>query len=50
MIVQTTIATAATFEGVGLHSGKPVRAKPIPAKASLGDAPGTYVMQRYPEP
>ena len=32
------------------HSGKPVRAKPIPAKASLGDAPGTYVMQRYPEP
>ncbi len=52
-------AQAASHEGswwpawqawLAAHSGKPVRAKPIPAKASLGDAPGTYVMQRYAEP
>jgi len=29
------------------YSGKPVAAKPIPAKAALADAPGEYVMQRY---
>jgi UDP-3-O-[3-hydroxymyristoyl] N-acetylglucosamine deacetylase len=36
MIVQTTIATAATFEGVGLHSGKPVRMVVRPAPAGHG--------------
>ena len=30
------------------HSSAPVKAKPIPASRALADAPGTYVMQRYP--
>ncbi|MDD2924437.1 alpha/beta fold hydrolase [Rhodoferax sp.] len=29
------------------HSGRKVAARPIPAKAVLCDAPGTYVLQRY---
>jgi polyhydroxyalkanoate synthase len=29
------------------YSSKPVAAKAIPAQATLGDAPGRYVMQRY---
>jgi hypothetical protein len=32
---------------VAAHSSPPQRAKPIPAAAALGDAPGQYVMQRY---
>ncbi|MFO1330698.1 MAG: alpha/beta fold hydrolase [Rubrivivax sp.] len=31
------------------RSGAPVRARALPRKASLGPAPGTYVMQRYPD-
>ncbi|MDO5692664.1 MAG: alpha/beta fold hydrolase [Pseudomonadota bacterium] len=30
------------------HSSTPVKAKPIPASRALCDAPGEYVMQRYP--
>ena len=30
------------------HSSPPVKAKAIPASRVLGDAPGEYVMQRYP--
>jgi polyhydroxyalkanoate synthase len=29
------------------HSSAPRRARPIPAAATLGDAPGEYVMQRF---
>jgi polyhydroxyalkanoate synthase len=32
------------------YSSARVPAKPIPARAALADAPGEYVMQRYPEP
>ena len=30
------------------HSSAPVKARPIPASRALGNAPGEYVMQRYP--
>ena len=29
------------------HSGRKQAAPKLPAKAALGDAPGSYVMQRY---
>lgn len=32
------------------HSSAPVKARPIDARNTLGDAPGSYVMQRYAEP
>ncbi len=31
------------------HSSPPVKARPIPARNVIGDAPGDYVMQRYAE-
>ncbi len=31
------------------HSSAPVKAKPIPPRSALCDAPGTYVMKRYAE-
>ena len=31
------------------HSSPPVKARPIATRGTLGDAPGTYVMQRYAE-
>jgi polyhydroxyalkanoate synthase subunit PhaC len=37
----------AWHQWLGAYSGKPVAAKGIPQKASLGAAPGTYVLQRY---
>ncbi len=30
------------------HSSTPVKARPIPARSAICDAPGEYVMQRYP--
>ncbi|WP_296869502.1 alpha/beta fold hydrolase [Tibeticola sp.] len=32
------------------HSSPPVAARPIPRTQALGDAPGSYVMQRYAQP
>jgi polyhydroxyalkanoate synthase len=34
-------------EWLARRSSPPQPARPIPAKAALGDAPGTYVLQRY---
>jgi len=39
----------AWHQWLAAYSGKPVAAKAIPQKASLGAAPGTYVLQRYEE-
>ncbi len=37
----------AWHEWLARRSSPPRRARPIPAEAALGDAPGTYVLQRY---
>jgi len=39
----------AWHEWLAARSSAPQRAKPIPAEAALGDAPGRYVVQRYDE-
>ncbi len=39
----------AWHEWLAARSSAPVRAQPIPKSAVLGDAPGEYVMQRYPD-
>jgi polyhydroxyalkanoate synthase len=40
----------AWHDWLAARSGKPVRARPIPAAAALGPAPGRYVLQRYGQP
>jgi polyhydroxyalkanoate synthase len=37
----------AWHQWLGARSGRKVAVRPLPAKAALCDAPGTYVMQRY---